>query len=250
VSKKVFDQDVFFLVKFFLGGFAQLECDLCSMKSFCMQLLGWSFGLLPFTVSGCMPQPERSMSQQNSTITPHQLDTATFGAGCFWCVEAVFQRIKGVVSVASGYSGGTVKNPAYREVCAGTTGHAEVCQVVYDPSVVPYATLLSVFWQTHDPTTLNRQGNDVGTQYRSVIYYHNALQQEQAEKYKRELNANGAFAQPIVTEISPFVVFYKAEDYHQNYFNDNRSEGYCKFVIEPKVDKLEKVFKDLLKLAH
>lgn len=215
-----------------------------------MQFLGLSFGLLPFTVSGCMPQTKSSMTQETPMSTSSQTDTATFGAGCFWCVEAVFQRIKGVVSVASGYSGGTVKNPAYREVCAGTTGHAEVCQIIYDPAVVPYATLLSVFWQTHDPTTLNRQGNDVGTQYRSVVYYHNEAQREEAEKYKRALNESGAFANPIVTEISPFGVFYKAEDYHQNYFNENGREGYCQFVIQPKVEKFEKVFKDLLKAPH
>jgi peptide-methionine (S)-S-oxide reductase len=175
------------------------------------------------------------------------MDTATFGAGCFWCVEAQFQLLDGVISVTSGFSGGTVKNPAYREVCNGTTGHAEVCQIVYDPSKISFDELLAAFWQTHDPTQLNRQGNDVGTQYRSVIFYHNEKQKELAEKYKKELNASGAWDKPIVTEISPAGPFYKAEDYHQNYFNGNGEQPYCQYVIQPKVEKFRKVFKDKLK---
>lgn len=175
------------------------------------------------------------------------MDTATFGAGCFWCVEAVFQNLKGVVSLESGFSGGHVKNPAYREVCEGTTGHAEVCQIVYNPKEISYAELLEVFWQTHDPTQLNRQGNDEGTQYRSAIFYHSDAQKEEAEKYKHELNASGAWSKPIVTEIAPFTVFYKADDYHQNYFNQNGDAPYCQYVIQPKVDKFKKVFKDKLK---
>ncbi|HTK81127.1 MAG TPA: peptide-methionine (S)-S-oxide reductase MsrA [Bacteroidota bacterium] len=174
-------------------------------------------------------------------------DTATFAAGCFWCVEAVFQNVKGVQSVVSGYSGGTVANPSYKEVCTGSTGHAEACQITYDPAQVSYPELLEVFWKTHDPTTLNRQGNDAGTQYRSAIFYHSEEQKELAEHYKKELDSAGAFDNPIVTEISPYQNFYKAEDYHQNYYNDNSMQPYCMFVIRPKVEKFKKVFKDKLK---
>jgi peptide-methionine (S)-S-oxide reductase len=184
---------------------------------------------------------------QETIKNSENMDTATFGAGCFWCVEAQFQLLDGVISVTSGFSGGTVKNPAYREVCNGTTGHAEVCQIVYDPSKITYDELLAAFWQTHDPTQLNRQGNDIGTQYRSVIYYHNEKQKEVAERYKKELNASGAWDKPIVTEISPFTVFYKAEDYHQSYYNENGDQPYCQYVIQPKVEKFRKVFKDKLK---
>lgn len=172
---------------------------------------------------------------------------ATFGSGCFWCTEAVFQDLAGVASVVSGYAGGHIKNPAYREVCEGRTGHAEVVQITYDPDVVSFDTLLEVFWKTHDPTTLNRQGNDVGTQYRSVIYYHDEEQKKLAEAYKEKLNASGAFASPIVTEISPVDVFYAAEEYHQNYFKNNPGQGYCSFVIRPKVDKFKQVFGEKLK---
>lgn len=175
------------------------------------------------------------------------IDTATFGAGCFWCVEAVFQRLEGVISVKSGYSGGTVKNPSYKEVCGGLTGHAEVAQITYDKNKISFDELLEVFWKTHDPTTLNRQGNDHGTQYRSVVFYHNEEQKKLAEKYKEEINKSGAYPNPIVTEISPFTAFYPAEDYHQNYYNENGSEGYCQYVIQPKVEKFEKIFKSKLK---
>ncbi len=175
------------------------------------------------------------------------LEQATFGAGCFWCTEAVFQRLEGVVSVESGYSGGSVPNPTYEQVCTGTTGHAEVTQITYDPSKISYEELLQAFWKMHDPTTLNRQGNDVGTQYRSVIFYHNENQKELAEKYKKELDVSGAWKNPIVTEISPFKAFYKAESYHQNYYNNNKFQPYCMFVIGPKLDKFEKVFKNKLK---
>lgn len=179
--------------------------------------------------------------------TAGKLDTATFGAGCFWCVEAIFQNLDGVESVASGYSGGHVKNPAYKEVCNGTTGHAEVIQLTYDPSKITFEELLEVFWQTHDPTTLNRQGADVGTQYRSAIFYHNDKQKELAETYRKKLDESGAFDKPIVTEISPIKNFYKAEDYHQNYYNQNSEESYCTFVIRPKLDKFKKVFGDKMK---
>lgn len=174
-------------------------------------------------------------------------ETATFGTGCFWCTEAVFQELKGVTRVTSGYMGGTVAHPTYEEVCTGTTGHAECLQVEYDPSVISYDELLEVFWESHDPTTLNRQGNDVGTQYRSAIFYHTDEQRKKAEEYKEKLNKEGAYPNPIVTEITKASVFYPAEDYHQNYYNDHGSQPYCYLVIRPKVEKFEKVFKDKLK---
>jgi peptide-methionine (S)-S-oxide reductase len=176
-----------------------------------------------------------------------KLETATFGAGCFWCVEAVFQQLNGVHSVVSGYSGGVVRNPSYEEVCTGKTGHAEVCQITFDPSVISYDELLETFWKTHDPTTLNRQGNDIGTQYRSVIFYHNDMQRELAEKYEDELERAKIYDKPIVTEIVPFKEFYKAENYHQNYYNQNMDKPYCSFVITPKIEKFKKVFKEKLK---
>ena len=177
----------------------------------------------------------------------NKYEVTTFGEGCFWCTEAVFQRLKGVVKVESGYSGGTVPNPTYEAVCTGKTGHAEVTQITFDPSVVSYAELLQVFFKTHDPTTLNRQGADVGTQYRSVIFYHNDEQKKLAEQVKHELDSAKIWDEPIVTEISPFKKFYKAEDYHQNYYNNNSFQPYCSFVITPKLEKFEKVFADKLK---
>lgn len=176
-------------------------------------------------------------------------DTATFATGCFWCTEAIFQRLKGVSKVISGYSGGAVINPTYEEVCTGTTGHAECCQVIYDKKIISYDELLEVFWKTHDPTTLNRQGNDVGTQYRSAIFYHTTEQKALAEHYKMELDSSGAFNNPIVTTIEPYKNFYSAEAYHQEYYNSNPGQMYCRFVIMPKVEKFEKVFKDKLKGA-
>lgn len=205
--------------------------------------------VLAFFMNACA-QPGKTdyktSKMTEKTDTHANYDTATFGAGCFWCVEAVFQDLKGVAKVTSGYSGGHVKNPAYREVCEGTTGHAEVCQIVYDPNVISYKELLEAFWQSHDPTTLNRQGNDVGTQYRSVIFYHNESQRQLAEMYKEELNRTNAFDKPVVTAIDPYTNFYKAEDYHQEYFNLHGEEPYCQFVIRPKVEKFHKVFKDKL----
>lgn len=177
------------------------------------------------------------------------LETATFGAGCFWCVEAVFQQLKGVESVVSGYSGGNTPNPSYEEVCTGGTNHAEVCQITYDPAQISYAELLNVFWKTHDPTTLNRQGNDIGTQYRSVIFYHNDKQKELAESYRNELDKAGIYDKPIVTEIVPFKEFYKAENYHQNYYVQNAEKQYCSFVITPKIEKFQKVFRDKIKVV-
>lgn len=177
----------------------------------------------------------------------NKIQTATFGAGCFWCVEAVFQRLGGVISVVSGYSGGRRQNPSYEQVCSGATGHAEVCQITFDSEKISYRDLLEVFWKTHDPTTLNRQGNDAGTQYRSVIFYHNDEQKELAEKYKQELDSAGIYSNPIVTEIVPFKEFFKAEDYHQNYYNENSNQPYCSFVITPKLEKFTKVFHSKLK---
>lgn len=208
--------------------------------------------LFAFCFASCANQPEsKPTTTQQPMISTNSnsstLDTATFGAGCFWCVEAVFQQLAGVVSVASGYSGGKVENPTYKEVCTGNTGHAEVCQIVYDPKVVSYKDLLQAFWLSHNPTTLNRQGNDIGTQYRSIIFYHNQAQQLLAEQIKKELDAAHAYANPIVTEIAPMGIFYKAEDYHQNYYNENGEQPYCQFVVKPKVEKFQKVFKDKLK---
>lgn len=176
-----------------------------------------------------------------------ELAVATFGSGCFWCTEAVFQRVKGVEKVVSGYSGGKVKNPTYREVTSGLTGHAEVTQITFDPTTISFEELLEIFWGTHDPTTLNRQGADVGTQYRSVIFYHNDEQKRLSELYKKKLDASGAFPNPIVTEISPYTAFYPAEDYHQNYYNLNGNAPYCSYVIQPKLEKFKKVFQDKLK---
>ncbi len=191
-------------------------------------------------------QTRKKVKKMNTNETA-KLDTATFGEGCFWCTEAIFQRLKGVVSVTAGYSGGTVPNPSYEQVCTGETGHAEVSQIVFDPREMSFVELLRVFWSTHDPTTLNRQGADVGTQYRSVIFYHNEAQKEAAEHYKKELDKSKVFDKPVVTQIEPFKVFYKAENYHQNYYNNNPNKPYCSLVITPKVEKFEKIFKNDLK---
>jgi len=171
------------------------------------------------------------------------MDTATFGAGCFWCTEAVFQQLKGVELVVSGYSGGHIVNPLYQQVVAGESGHTEVTQITFNPEIISFEDLLEVFFTTHDPTTLNRQGNDVGTQYRSVIFYHDENQKLAAQKVKDAFEANGTWKAPIVTEIAPFEKFYKAEEYHQNYYQNNTNEGYCRYIIKPKVDKVERVFK-------
>jgi methionine-S-sulfoxide reductase len=185
-------------------------------------------------------------SQNGGRTKTETLETATFGSGCFWCTEAVFQQLRGVKSVTSGYSGGAPADPTYEQVCTGRTGHAEVVQVTYDPAQIAYADLLKVFWQTHDPTTPNRQGHDVGTQYRSAIFYHNDQQRQIAEQYKEQLDASGVFGPPIVTEITPLANFYPAEGYHQNYFRSNPAQSYCAFVIRPKVEKFRKEFDDLL----
>ena len=172
---------------------------------------------------------------------------ATFGSGCFWCTEAVFEGLKGVESVESGYAGGHVKDPTYAQICTGTTGHAECAQIKFDPSVISYPELLEVFWRSHDPTTKDRQGNDVGPQYRSIIFSHDPQQQQQAEKYMKKLNEAKVFGAPIVTEIEPMKKFYPAEVKHQDYYRLNGRQPYCTFVIKPKVDKIKKIFADKLK---
>lgn len=203
-------------------------------------------------LTGLLAQAQHAVTPSNNktmnTMSTASLDTATFGNGCFWCTEAIFQQLKGVTKVTSGYSGGSVDNPTYKQVCSGTTGHAECLQIVYDSSIISFDELLEVFWQTHDPTTLNRQGADVGTQYRSVVFYHNEAQKERAGHYREALDKSGAFANPVVTTLEPFVKFYPAEDYHQNYYNDNKNtNSYCAIVIKPKLDKFEKVFKHKMK---
>lgn len=198
------------------------------------------------------PQPQQEQSTMSPpAAAPQSSDPfaqdggtklATFGAGCFWCVEAVFQQLKGVERVESGYSGGQVENPTYEAVCRGNTGHAEVCRITFDPAQISFDELLEVFWKTHDPTTLNRQGFDEGTQYRSVVFYHDEEQRQKAEEYKKKLDASGAFRAPLVTEIAPLQRFYPAEDYHQNYYRSNPGVGYCRAVIQPKLDKFKAVF--------
>jgi peptide-methionine (S)-S-oxide reductase len=201
-------------------------------------------------LSSCAQKDNSAKTKKENkvmTSSPSKLDTATFGTGCFWCTEAIFQQLEGVEKVTSGYSGGTVANPTYEQVCSKTTGHAECLNIMYDPKKISFDELLEVFWQTHDPTTLNRQGADVGTQYRSVVFYHNEEQKAKTAKYKAELDKSGAFNNPIVTSLEPFSIFYPAEEEHQNYYNNNGSQGYCQFVIRPKVEKFEKVFKNKLK---
>lgn len=215
-------------------------------------LVGWMIcsSSLLFACTASIDKNEQAVNteenQMDVSTDVSGTDTATLGAGCFWCVEAVFQELKGVISVTSGYAGGFIKNPSYKEVCTGRTGHAEVAQIVFDPKVITFDELLEVFWQTHDPTTLNQQGNDVGTQYRSAVFYHNQEQKEKAEFYKEKLNASGAWDAPIVTTIEELTDFYVADDYHQNYYNNNGSQPYCTFVIRPKVEKFRKAFADKL----
>jgi peptide-methionine (S)-S-oxide reductase len=198
---------------------------------------------LTLSVAGCHSQPDspERMPMKSPSPTNSALELATLGGGCFWCTEAVFQMLPGVKSVASGYAGGHVENPTYEAVCGGRTGHAEVIQVAFDPEQVSYEKVLDVFWQAHDPTTLNRQGNDSGPQYRSIILYHSPAQQATAEKSRAAAQAE--FDQPIVTEIVPLEKFYPAEDYHQNYYRQNPNQGYCRAVIRPKVEKFEQKFK-------
>jgi peptide-methionine (S)-S-oxide reductase len=215
-----------------------------------LSISGWAFFTL-FTCCSSTTASKKDINTSNKSIvmtdTNSSTALATFGSGCFWCTEAVFLELKGVNKVTSGYSGGKTKNPTYKEVCSGLSGHAEVIQIEYDPSQVDFETLLAVFWKTHDPTTLNRQGYDEGTQYRSVIFYHTVEQQKLALEYKSKLDSSGAYSSKIVTEISEFSIFYPAEKEHLNFYNLNPEYGYCRAVIAPKLDKFRKVFGDKLK---
>jgi len=199
-------------------------------------------------LAACAPNTEvvTLKPAQDKKDDAKKSEVITLGAGCFWCVEAVFQEVKGVTAVESGYSNGTAEKPTYEEVCTGKTGCAEVCKITFDPDVVSFKEILSVFFKTHDPTTLNAQGNDHGTQYRSGIYYHTEEQKKTAEQVKKELGEAGAWKNPIVTEIVPIAKYSKAEEYHQNYFRRNPNQGYCRFVIAPKMEKFRKVFPDKL----
>ena len=183
----------------------------------------------------------------SNNLESSKIEEAIFAAGCFWCVEAVFQRVEGVISQESGYIGGKIKNPTYEQICTGTTDHAEAIRIKFNPNVISYDELLEIFWTTHDPTTLNRQGNDVGTQYRSAIFYTNNSQKEKAEFYLKRLNEELTFGKKVVTEITKASEFYIAEKYHQDYYNQNSNQSYCAFVIAPKIEKLNKVFKHKLK---
>ena len=187
------------------------------------------------------------MAQNKSSNSVSKVDTITLGGGCYWCVEAVYEKLDGVLKVESGFSGGTVKNPSYREVCNGTTGHAEVVQITYDNTKTSIEEIFKVFFTVHDPTTLNRQGADQGTQYRSVIFYRNNEQYKIATSIIAALNKDNVYGKPVVTQVTPFTVFYKTEDYHQNYYELNKEEPYCQMVIQPKMAKFEKLFKDRLK---
>jgi peptide-methionine (S)-S-oxide reductase len=191
------------------------------------------------------------MTKDNSTSIHSKIDKdlefATLANGCFWCTEAIFSRVKGIKSIIPGYSGGKTSNPSYQQVCTGITGHAEAIQIEYDPKIISFEKILDIFWHTHDPTTLNRQGNDVGTQYRSAIFYHDENQKNIAERIKKELEKQGVFKNPIVTEIIPFSDFFPAENYHKAYYENNRNAPYCSFVIDPKVQKLLQKYRDDIK---
>jgi peptide-methionine (S)-S-oxide reductase len=210
-------------------------------------LLAWQNPGRNQTPNGPGASRQSSNSQEGDDVNDDGLSKATFGGGCFWCTEAVFQRLKGVESVVSGYAGGRVPNPTYQQVLTGRTGHAESIQITYDPDAISYEDLLLIFFATHDPTTRNRQGADVGPQYRSVIFYHDRQQQEVAQEMKKRLNDSGEFRRPIVTEITEFTNFYRAEDYHQNYFNRNPNNPYCLFNIPPKLEKLRQKFGTMMK---
>ncbi len=216
-----------------------------------MKFLITIFSLCEFAVCTQAQTQTKEIKNNSKKKTKISMNTntevATFGGGCYWCIEAIFQRLEGVEKVESGFSGGNVKNPTYREVCTGATGHAEVIQITFDTTKISFTEVLKVFFTMHDPTTLNRQGNDVGTQYRSAVFYHNDKQKKAAEEIIAELNKANAYPSPIVTEVTKFDAFYKAEDYHQDYYNQNSGEGYCRYVIQPKIEKFEKVFKDRLK---
>ena len=212
-----------------------------------------TLGLTLLSALGLTPKTQPVVQQKPaimSTNQPENLEKATFGTGCFWCTEALYESLDGVIDAVSGYEGGQKLNPTYNQVCSGTTGHAECVEVAYDPQKITYQELLEAFFRSHDPTTLNRQGADVGTQYRSVIFYHNDEQKRLAETAKTELDKAGAYNDPIVTEISPAETFYPAEAYHQSYFANNPNQGYCAFVIAPKLDKFKKVFREKLKTVN
>src|SRR5215471_4120360 len=206
---------------------------------------------VPFLVLSILIMESTKTQQVSSNETkaaPSKTDTATFGTGCFWCTEAIYKELNGVISVMPGYAGGHTENQTYKEVCSGNTGHAECAQIVFDPSKLSFQELLEVFWKVHDPTTLNRQGPDVGTQYRSVIFYHNDEQKNLADKFKTELDRSGAFDKPIVTQIVPMEKFYPAENYHHDYYEYNKDKNpYCAVVVRPKVEKFKKVFANKLK---
>jgi len=218
------------------------------VKQFAMVLF-----VLPFVSCGQKKETQdvsgvfKEQEEHKENSSGVKQDTATFAAGCFWCVEEQFKQLKGVLSVTSGYTGGKTPNPDYEQVSSGTTGHAEACNIVYDPSFISYRDLLEAFFTAHDPTQLNRQGNDTGTQYRSAVFYHNEEQRQLTLYYIKRLDEEKAFPRKIVTEVVPYTVFYKAEDYHQNYYENNKEQQYCRFVIAPKLDKFRKVFKEKLK---
>jgi peptide-methionine (S)-S-oxide reductase len=212
------------------------------MKTVCSAIL-----LLSFIFPSCAQvTSQKDHVPQPATSTSFN-DIATFANGCFWCTEAIFEQLKGVVKVTSGYMGGNTPNPTYETVSAGTTGYAECLQIMYDSTIITYDELLEVFWETHDPTTLNRQGADIGTQYRSAVFYHTPAQQSKAAHYKNALNSSGVYSKPVVTEITPASKFYPAEDYHQSYYRNNTNAPYCRVVITPKIEKFRKVFKSKLK---
>lgn len=219
----------------------------------CVRSMGWAFGLgrmflIVLIVALLAPYSAWSQQSDASASLPSEddaaMETATLGGGCFWCMEAVYQRVDGVTSVVSGYSGGTTPHPNYKQVCTGLTGHAEVCQITYDPKVISFDEILAIFWKIHDPTSLNKQGEDEGTQYRSVVFYHNEEQMKKANDYIAKLNDEKVFRRKVVTEVTQLTEFYRAEDYHQNYFKNHPEQAYCQSVIAPKVGKFEKLFKE------
>lgn len=212
------------------------------------KIIGVFLALLPFSFfakanHGMLPKSKEIITME----LQNELEVATFAGGCFWCTEAVFLELDGVTKVVSGYIGGKTVNPTYKEICNGDTGHAEAIEITFDPKKITFGELLEIFFATHDPTTLNRQGADVGTQYRSEIFFHNAVQKQISEDYIALMTSENTFGKPIVTKISTASIFYVAEDYHQNYYNQNKSQGYCSYVITPKIDKLKKVYQDKLK---
>ena len=212
------------------------------------KIIGVFLALLPFSFfakanQGLLPKSKEIINME----IQNELEVATFAGGCFWCTEAVFLELDGVTKVVSGYIGGKTVKPTYKEICNGDTGHAEAIEITFDPKKITFGELLEIFFATHDPTTLNRQGADVGTQYRSEIFYHNAVQKQISEDYIAFMTSENTFGKPIVTKISSASIFYTAEDYHQNYYNQNKSQGYCSYVITPKIDKLKKIYQDKLK---